>query len=503
MLGGHDVAEKAFVAVDIGASSGRHVAGQFDGGRLRLEELYRFENGGVALHGKLYWDVLHQWSQVLAGLRAAAAKMGTSIASVGVDTWGVDFALLGRGGVLLGNPRHYRDRHTDGILDFAFQVMPRADLYEATGLQLMQINSLFQLWALKRDASPLLDQAEHFLMMPDLFHFFLTGLMGSERTNSTTTQLFDPRKGAWSEEVIHAFGLPRKIFGNILQPGDVLGSLTREACKETGLSAVKVVLPGTHDTASAVMSTPTLENLSNTPNWCYISSGTWSLMGVECKDPIISPRSQELNFTNEGGVGGSTRILKNICGLWLIQECRRRLNLGGANYDWEQLLRMSAASPPLVSLIFPDHPRFMAPDDMPGEIAAFCRETGQPAPSDPGAIVRCALESLALRYRQVLGWLESLTGAPIETVHIIGGGVNNRQLCKMTANACGKLVIAGPVEATAVGNIMMQAVAAKEVANIREAREVVRRSFDVDEYSPRHTPEWESAYARYLSLPMG
>ena len=492
--------QTVFLAIDMGASSGRHVAGLFDGNRLTLEEVHRFENGPIAAAGHLYWNLLRQWDNIVQGLRAAAASYAGRIRSVGVDTWGVDFGLLGRGDELLGNPYNYRDARTDDMLERAFSIVPRAEIFSQTGLQFMQINTLYQLLAMKIGRSPLLDAAESLLMMPDLFHWLLTGVKANEFTDATTTQFFDPRRRGWATDLLNRLELPTHILGNIVSPGDTLGPLRASVADATGLPGVQVVVPGTHDTASAVMAVPAASRPGAKPDWCYISSGTWSLMGVEMPEPVVTPKCLELNFTNEGGVGGSTRLLKNICGLWLVQECRRHWNQEGVQYTWEHLTREAAEATPLTALVDVDDRSFLSPADMPEAIRAYCRRTGQMAPESVGAVIRCALESLALRYRRVLESIEELVGGRIETMHIVGGGAQNRQLCQMTADACRRRVVAGPVEATAIGNVMMQAVAAGAVGSIAEARDVIRRSFSVEEYTPRQAEAWEAAYERYLTV---
>jgi rhamnulokinase len=491
---------RAYLAIDMGASSGRHVAGLFDGSKLGLVEVHRFDNGPVAAGGHLHWDVLAQWSQVQKGLRAAAAANLGPLASVGVDTWGVDFGLLGPGDELLANPVHYRDRRTDGLLERANQVLSRQQIFAQTGLQFMQFNTLYQLWSMRLAHSAVLDGAERMLMMGDLFNWLLTGEKANEFTNATTTQLFDPQKNDWARDLFAAFEIPDRIVGPIARPGTVLGRLRPELAGESGLGGVQVVLPGTHDTASAVMAVPAVGPTAERPRWCYISSGTWSLMGAEVPRPIINERCLSLNFTNEGGVGGTTRLLKNIAGLWLVQECRRAWNEQGANWGWDDLNRLSLAAPPLESLVDPDHSDFLIPLSMPEAIRGFCTRTGQAVPGDEGAVVRCAIESLAMRYRQVLGWLEQLIGTEIETIHVVGGGSRNVQLCQAAADACGRVVLAGPVEATAIGNLLMQAIAARDIGSIAEAREVVRASFPLTRYEPRQGAEWDQAYARFLSL---
>jgi rhamnulokinase len=491
------MADKAYLAVDMGASSGRHVVGRFDGQTLQLEELYRFDNGPVDVAGSLHWDLLGQWSHVMAGLRAAGARYGGQISGIGVDTWGVDFGLLGKDDVLLGNPSHYRDSRTNGMLEKAFSIVPREEIFRHSGLQFMQLNTLYQLLAMKLAKSPLLDMAQTMLLMPDLFHWLLTGQKCNEFTDATTTQFYNPVQGGWAMELLEKFDLPTGILGPIAQPGTNLGVLRPHIAADTGLSRANVILPGTHDTASAVMAVPAASRPGARPDWCYISLGTWALMGVESPEPVVNDQVLRLNFTNEGGVGNTIRLLKNITGLWLIQECRRVWNQAGRNWQWEDLNRLSAAAPALRSFINPDAHDFLAPKDMPEAIRHFAQQTGQPVPENEGAVLRCALDSLALKFRQVLGMCESLVGGRIETIHIVGGGTKNRQLCQAAADACGRRVVAGPVEATATGNVMMQAVAAGDVGSIAEARDVIRHSFALEEYEPHNTAAWDEAFGRF------
>ncbi len=488
---------QVYLAVDLGASSGRVVAGMFDGRRLVLEEVHRFANGAVPANERLYWDLLGLWQQVQAGLSIAAQRYRDRIVSVGVDTWGVDYALLGAGDELLGNPRHYRDPRTRGMLDRAFAVVSREEIFAETGLQFIELNTLYQLLAMQHENPALLEAAESFLMMPDVFHWLLTGEKANEFTNASTTQFCNPVTRDWSRELLTRFGLPTKMLGRIVAPGTVLGALRGAVAKATGLQGVQVVLPGTHDTASAVMAVPAESGPSDKPNWCYISSGTWSLMGVETPAPVVDERCRSFNFTNEGGVGGTTRLLKNIAGLWLLQECQRIWRQQGLELSWDELLARAEQAPPLAAFINPDAAAFVAPPDMPAAIRQACADAGQPPPAAEGAVARCALESLALRYRMVLDWCQQLTGAAIDTIHIVGGGTQNRLLCQMAADACGRRVLAGPVEATAIGNVMMQVVARGEVASVAQAREVIHGSFQVESYTPQNTQPWDDAYARF------
>jgi rhamnulokinase len=486
-------ATKNLLAFDLGAESGRGVLGQFDGQRLRLEVVHRFANGGVRTLDTLHWDVLRLHGEMLNGLRKCAAEQG-SIDGVGVDTWGLDFALLGRGGTLLGNPRHYRDPHTETSMDEAFQRVPRMEVFRQTGIQFMRFNTLFQLLALRRDRSPLLDAAETLLFMPDLFHYWLTGIKVNEYTDASTSQMIDPTTQTWAYGLLRALDLPERIVGTLVPPGTILGPLRPAVAIDTGVAPVPVIAPATHDTAAAVAAVPATGEA-----WAYISSGTWSLMGVELPAPLINDLALRYNFTNEGGVGGTTRFLKNIMGLWLVQECRRSWEREGHGYGYDDLTRLAAEAPPFVSVVDPDDASFILPPSMPAALADFCRRTGQPEPAEPGPVVRCALESLALRYRWVLERLEELLGRRLDTLHIVGGGSNNALLCQFTADACNRPVHAGPAEATALGNVLVQALGLGLVGSLAEAREVVRRSVDVREFTPQNPERWHDPYQRFLT----
>lgn len=479
--------KRAYLAADFGASGGRLMAGLFDGARLTLETVHRFDNGPVRVGPRLYWDLLRLWTELREGLRLAGQRYGSEARSLGVDTWGVDFALLGHGGELLGNPRHYRDPQTAGVLDRAFQVVPRAEIFAQTGLQFLPFNSLYQLWAMQQAGSPLLDRAERLLMMPDVFHWLLTGEPSNEFTNATTTQFFNPLTGDWARELLERFGLPTHLLGPIQQPGTTMGPLLPWIAEESGLRDLRIVLPGTHDTASAVAAVPAAEAPSTRPSWCYISSGTWSLLGAELPQPVVSDRCLELNFTNEGGVGRSTRLLKNIAGLWLVQECRRIWKAAGREPSWEELSSRAAAAPAGRSKIDPDHDDFLAPADMPEAIRAYCRRTGQAIPEDEGAVIRCALESLADKCRTTLAGLEELCGARFQAIHVVGGGAQNELLCQLTADACGRRVLAGPTEATALGNVLVQMLADGAMGTLAEGRALVAASFGSAIYEPQRS----------------
>lgn len=474
---------RVFLGVDLGAESGRVVAGVFDGRRVRLEELHRFANGPVELAGSWRWDVLRLWGEIRHGLSAAAAKFGDAIASVGVDTWGVDYVLLSKSGELLGQPFHYRDRRTAGVMDRAALAVPRPDIFAATGLQFLPFNTLYQLLASREQTPELLAHADRLLLMPDFFHWCLCGSTAIEFTNATTTQFFNPRSRTWAVELLHRFGLPTHLLGEVVNPGTNLGTLRPDVRTGTGLGAIPVVAPATHDTASAVAAVPTAH--TGRTSWAYISSGTWSLVGVELPEANLSDQTLARNLTNEGGVDGTYRLLKNVMGLWLVQRCRVAFHQRGTDRGYDELMAEAEAAEPLRSVIDPDHPRFLNPPDMTAEIAGFCRDSGQPVPETVGQFVRCCLDSLAIKYRKVVGWLEEVTGTRVEVIHVVGGGSRNRLLNQLTADATGRPVLAGPAEATALGNVLIQARAAGERHSLGEVRSVVRESFPVEQFDPR------------------
>jgi len=489
-----------FLAVDLGAESGRVVAGHFDGEFIALEEVHRFPNGPVDVLGHLHWDVLRLWSDIKVGLAKAAQQYGRHIAGIGLDTWGVDFGLLDANDELLGNPYHYRDSRTDGMMERAFEKLSRGAIFEATGIQFLQLNTLIQLVAMVEARSPALDVAQTLLMMPDLLNFWLTGCKANEFSDVTTSQCYDPRAGTWAYGMLEQLGIPTRMFRDgagdrIVPPGTVLGTLLPSVMEETGLGAVPVIAPATHDTGSAVAAVP-----MDPENAIYLSSGTWSLMGVESKVPIINETMLAYNLTNEGGVNGTFRLLKNIMGLWLVQECRREWQRAGEDHDYGEMVEMAAAAPAFGPLIYPGDDRFLAPGDMAPRIQAFCRETGQAVPETKGAILRCALESLALEYRWVAEKLDELTGRRLATIHIIGGGAKNELLDQFAADATGRMVVTGPIEATALGNVLVQAIALGHIDSLSEGREVVARSFELKTFAPRDTAAWDAAYQRYLGI---
>jgi rhamnulokinase len=486
------MARDVAVAVDLGASGGRVVAGSFDGRLLDLEEIHRFENFPVAMAGQLVWDLPRLWHEVTTGLRAAGARHGRAVSTVGVDTWGVDFSFLTAEDALLANPVCYRDARTRGMLAAAERIVPRHEIFAATGLQFMEINSLYQLLALKQKQPGILRLADRMLMIPDLVHWLLAGERSNERTNASTSQCFDPRAGDWSWQLLDRFDLPAHVFGPITEPGTLLGNLRGDVAAETGLHAARVILPGTHDTASAVAAVPATEPPAARPDWCYVSLGTWALVGAELDRPLVTPECLARNFTNEGGVGDTTRLLKNVCGLWLVQQCRAAWQRAGKAWTWDQLTALAAEAPPLVTLIDPNHPSLVAPADMPEAIRKLARDAGQPVPDSTAAVVRTALESVAAAVRRTLGELDELLGRRVGRIHVVGGGVQNGLLCQMIADATGRPVVAGPVEATAVGNLLVQLVARGGRVDLREVRQIVRDSFELAHYEPRDAARWNA-----------
>ena len=483
-----------FLAFDLGAESGRALLGTLDGGHLSVREIRRFPNTPLSRAGHIHWNVPALLEEMKAAMRDAAALFPGRLAGLGVDTWGVDFGLLGHDGGLVGLPFCYRDRRNLGAMEDYFKLVPPQALYAATGVQFMPFNTLFQIYAMVRERSPELDAAADLLFMPDLFNFLLTGRKTAEATIASTSQILDPRSRSWMPGLFQAMGLSKKLLQPVIEPGTVLGPLSAGMAAETGLAGVPVIATASHDTAAAVAAVP-----AQGEDWAYISSGTWSLVGTEESAPIMTPEALAANFTNEGGVGGTTRFLKNVTGLWLVQGCRRAWEKDGP-VSYEELARAAAEAPPFQALIDPDSPDFLNPPDMPEAIRGFCRKTGQLPPGSRAAMVRSILESLALKCRLVIDRLRLIRGRPVEAVHIIGGGSRNDLLCRFTAEATGLRVLAGPAEATAVGNILVQAMALGLVASPSGVREIVRGSFAIRSYEPAGTPGWEDAYARFLGI---
>ncbi len=479
------------LACDLGAESGRLMLGTIADGRLALEELHRFPNRVSRTGDSLHWDIPRLFDELKVGLKKAAA-LKVPIASISTDSWGVDYVLLDARGKVIPPAFHYRDPRTALGVERVRAKVPRPEVFAETGIQFMPLNTLYQLAA---EEPARLREASQMLMIADAFNFWLSGTARIEESNASTTQLYDPRAQLWSGKLLQALGLPAKLFPAIVSSGTRLGTLTPELALETGLGEIAVIAGCSHDTAAAVAAVP-----ASGENWAYLSSGTWSLLGLELSQPLLTDACRELNFTNEVGFGGSIRLLKNISGLWLVQECRREWAQAGQDFDYATLTRLAAETPPFVSLINPGDQRFLAPSSMTGAMAEFCRETKQPVPATPGAFVRCALESLALLYRRTLRDLEQLTGRHIKQLHIVGGGSRNPLLNQFAANATQLPVLAGPVEATAAGNVMVQAIALGEVPSLSAAREIIAASFPVERIEPHDEMDWAQAYQRFVKL---
>jgi rhamnulokinase len=473
-----------FAAVDLGASSGRVMVAEVGDDRLDLTEAHRFPNLPVTAGGVLHWDVLALYRGVLDGLRAAG-----ELASAGIDTWAIDYGLLDRTGALLGNPVHYRDRRTDGVLERVLDLVPAEELYRVTGLQQLPFNTLYQLVAAA--GSPQLDQASTLLLIPDLLGYWLTGEVGAERTNASTTQLYDVRRREWADQLIEKVGLPAGLFPPLHEPGEAARPARAAVLEETGLSTLDVVSVGSHDTASAVVGIP-----AEGPDFAYVSCGTWSLVGLELTEPVLTEPSRLANFSNEGGVDGTIRYLRNVMGLWLLQESLRAWKAGPG--DLTALLHEAAALPPLRTVVDPDEPAFLPPGDMPARIADACRRTGEPVPDTRAALVRCVLDSLALAYRAAIADAQRLSGRRVEVIHLVGGGARNTLLCQLTADACGLPVEAGPVESTALGNVLVQARRAGLVGpDLASMRRLLRATQPVRRYQPRtDDSSWAAAADR-------
>ncbi|MCE5310997.1 MAG: rhamnulokinase [Acidobacteriales bacterium] len=486
---------KNYLAFDFGAESGRAMLGTLSDSQLKLEELHRFPNTAVRIPLGLYWDVLRLFHEILQGLSVANRERKVALDGIGIDTWGVDFGLIGADGSLVESPRHYRDARNNGMLEKTFAAVPREEIFANTGLQFIQFNTLFQLYALKLQGAPSLQVAKTLLMVPDLFNYWLTGVAKVELTIASTAQFYNPLKKRWATELFDKLGLDAGILPEIVQPGTLLGPLRPEVQEATGFGPVPVYATACHDTAAAVAAVPATDD-----NWCYISSGTWSLMGIEADEPVVNDHCAALNFTNEIGAAGKIRLLKNIAGLWLLQECRKAWAREGTEYSYDQMARMAGEAAPFAAVISPD--AFLEPGRIPERIADYCRKTGQRAPDSHGSMCRTVLESLALRYRQVLESLESLSGKKIGVIHIVGGGSRNQVLNQFVADATGRPVVAGPTEATAAGNVLVQAIGAGQLGSLAEARRVVRASFPLTTVEPKSTAGWDEAYDKFCRLPV-
>ncbi|KAA1258782.1 Rhamnulokinase [Rubripirellula obstinata] len=486
-----------YIGVDLGAESGRVMVAGFDGKQVSLTEKHRFATGGVRINDTLRWDVLHFWREIQTGLGKVAAGGFENLVSVGVDTWGVDYVLLGEDDEMLGLPWHYRDTRTRGTLDKVASEVPLQEVFSVTGNQFMEINTLFQLYAASRSGD-WLNQAKCLLTIPDFFHWCLSGAKKTEFTNATTTQCLDPTTCDWSKPLLDRLKIPSHMLCDVIQPGDSLGSLQPSVCQETGLPPINVVAPATHDTGSAVVAVPVDPSWGN--NWAYISSGTWSLVGVETDTPILSKEALAMNITNEGGVDGSWRLLKNVVGLWLVQRLKASFERAGSTRTYEEITQGAAQAPSLVSFIDPEDSSFMNPPDMMVAVAEFCRRTNQPVPETEASAVRCVLESLAMKYHNVLDSIAELSGRKIDVIHVVGGGGRNALLNQFIAFACGVPVIAGPVEATVLGNVLVQCRAAGQLGSLNEIREVVRNSSDLVQFDPEHCEAWAAAQEKFDAI---
>lgn len=485
---------KSFLAFDIGATSGRSILGTLDKGRLQMKELTRFPNQMLQIGNHFYWNIYSLFEHLKAAL-VAANKEGVEISSVGIDTWGVDFALIAKDGTLLGAPYAYRDPHTDGMPEKYFSIIPREKVYELTGIQVMNFNSLYQLFALKQAENSLLEAASGMLFMPDALAYLLTGNKVVEYTIASTSQILNPRTKQFESQLLEAAGVSPSILGDIVMPGHFIGTLTDVLAEESELGKVPVIAVAGHDTASAVAAVP-----AENERFAYLSSGTWSLMGIEVKDAIINDETYKLNFTNEGGIEGTTRFLKNITGMWLLEQCLKEWKKEGLTYDYEKLVHMAESAPTFQAFIDPDHPSFANPASMTKAITEYCQVTGQTAPATHAEFVRCIFESLSLKYKYILGKLIDLAPFAIEKLHVIGGGSKNPLLNQWTANAIGMPVIAGPSEATAIGNIMIQAKSAGCVSSLTEMRQIIRESIQLEEFLPENKSDWGKAFIKFLKI---
>jgi rhamnulokinase len=483
-----------FLAFDLGAESGRAIAGRLRAGILSIEEIRRFPNQPVYYNAAMHWDAPRLWFEMHSALHSLSAHEITQVDAIGVDTWGVDYALLGENGALLENPYHYRDARTAGVMERVMNELTPEYIYGITGIQFLPFNTLYQLCAAAQQSPKTLQQAEYLLTMPDLFNYWMTGKAVCEYTNASTTQFLDVHKRKWSTEILEKLRIPTYLLAPLIDSGSVIGSLRPEFAKLPALSAAQVIAPACHDTGSAFAAVHSGEKVA------LISSGTWSLLGTETKRPVVTEEARRLNFTNEGGVCGTVRLLKNITGMWLLERCRQAWKNQGREYSYSDLLAMAAAEPALQHFVDPDDPSLSLPDDMPQAIAAFCAKTGQPTPSGAGAFTRIVLESLALKYRYVLELLESLTETKFEMLRIVGGGSQNDMLNQFAANATGRQVLAGPSEATALGNLAMQMVGASAVASLDQARGIVAESFSPRKFEPKDTARWHEAYVRFRKL---
>lgn len=485
--------DKKVLAFDFGASSGRAMLGTFDGKEIKLEEIHRFSNDPVIVGGTMYWDVLRLFFEIKQSL--IKAKAYGKIDSIGIDTWGVDFALIDEHGQMLENPVHYRDGRTTGMIEKSFEKISKDEFYEITGNQFMEINTAFQLLSLKEKRSHLLERADVMLLMPDFLNYMLTGIKVTESSIASTTQLYDAENRQWSDEVIEKLGLPRKLFTDIVPSGTIIGKISEDISEELKIDMCDVIAVAGHDTQCALVSVPTQEE-----DFVFLSCGTWSLLGTEISQPIINEKSSNYNITNEGAYGDKASFLKNIIGLWLVQESKRQWEREGKSYTFSELEVMAKEAEPFRSFIDPDDPIFVPAGNVPERIREYCRKTNQPEPRNEAEIIRCINESLALKYRYSLEEIEDCTEKIYSTIYMVGGGIQSELLCQMTADACRAYVSAGPIEATVLGNMAIQLLATGEIKDLKEAREIIRKSQPIKRYEPEDTMAWEDAYAKFIEI---
>lgn len=483
-----------FLAFDLGASSGRAILGTLSEDKLELTEVHRFENQMQLIQGHYYWNIFSLFNELKTGLKKCIQEFGIQPESIGVDTWGVDFVHLNKEGQIVSLPFAYRDSRTDTAMEDLFQQVPKEEVYRQTGIQFMQFNSLFQLFSMVKDQSSLLEITDKILFIPDALNYLFSGKAVTEFSIASTSQMIAPGTKNWQVDLLQKAGIPTSILTEIVDPGTIIGTVLAEVAEETGSQQIPVIAVAGHDTASAIASVPASDK-----NYAYISSGTWSLMGIESGQPLVSDQTLEMNYTNEGGVEGTTRFLKNIMGMWLVQECRRTW-LKEKNYSWDEMVQLAQGAEPFKYLINPDDSLFLNPGNMPEAIVRFCEASGQGKPETHAEIIRCVYDSLALKYRYTLEQIRTVSEQPIERIHIIGGGANNRFLNQLTADATKLTVIAGPTEATATGNILVQAKAMGALQSLEAMRAVVRKSFEVEEFKPNPKLDWDRAYQKYLNL---
>ncbi len=485
-----------FLAFDFGASSGRAILAKFDGEKIVLEEKHRFSNDPVTVNGGMYWDVLRLFHEIKQGILKCANSGDKDIDCIGIDTWGVDYGLLDKNGKLLGNPHHYRDERTEGMYEEAFKKVSKEEIFKSTGIAFNWFNTLFQLLSEKMSGDVTLENAKTLLFMPDLFNYFLTGEKRTEYTIASTAQMLDSKNRTWATELLKKLDIPTDIYADMIYPAEKVGVLKEELANELGVGRIPVVSVASHDTGSAVASVPVTDG----EDFIYISSGTWSLMGVELDEPMVTDEALLHNFTNEGGVNKTIRFLKNIMGLWLIQESRRQWDREGTLLSFDELEKQAREATPFASLIDPDYHEFQTPGDMPKRIMEYCRKTGQHVPETKGEVIRCIAESLAFKYRSTVEGMEEVTGKKYNVINIVGGGIKDKMICSFTANATKRKVSAGPVEATSIGNIIVQGMAMGAIKDLNEGRKIVKNSFPCDTYLPENSDAWDKAYEKWKEI---